>query len=155
MNLLIIDDDAISSFINTRVAQTSGMFCEIHTVHNGQDALEFLRSTSRKSAVNPDVILLDLNMPLINGFDFITALKNMPLENKENISIVILTSSDDSKDIERAHSLGIDHYLQKPLTINDLQATLFALGKYPRFSHASVNDPPPVNWAIVIPAKDI
>src|SRR5688500_3919747 len=133
MNPLIIDDDAICSFINARVAQTSGMFHHIHTVHNGQDALDFLQS-SRENAVNPDVILLDLNMPLINGFDFITALKNMPLVNKENISIVILTSSDDSKDIERAHALGIDHYLQKPLTINDLQATLFALGKYPRVS---------------------
>ena len=136
MNLLIIDDDAICSFINTRVAQTSGMFHHIHAVHNGQDALDFLQS-SRENAVNPDVILLDLNMPLINGFDFITALKNMPLVNKENISIVILTSSDDSKDIERAHAMGIDHYLQKPLTINDLQATLFALGKYPRLSRVN------------------
>jgi len=137
MNLLIIDDDAICSFINTRVAQTSGMFHRIHAVHNGQDALEFLKSTSRENGVNPDVILLDLNMPLINGFDFIAALKDTPLANKENISIVILTSSDDSKDIERAHSMGIDHYLQKPLTINDLQATLFALGKYPRFSRVN------------------
>ena len=137
MNLLIIDDDAICSFINTRVAQTSGMFLQIHTVHNGQDALDFLQSTSREKDVSPDVILLDLNMPLINGFDFINALKNMPLVNKENISIVILTSSDDSKDIERAHALGIDHYLQKPLTVNDLQATLFALGKYQRLSRVN------------------
>lgn len=137
MNLLIIDDDAICSFINTRVAQTSGMFRQIHSVHNGQDALDFLQSTSCENPGNPDVILLDLNMPLINGFDFITALKNMPLANKENISIIILTSSDNSKDIERARSLGINHYLQKPLTINDLQATLFALGKYPRFSRVS------------------
>ena len=75
MNLLIIDDDAICSFINTRVAQTSGMFLQIHTVHNGQDALDFLQSTSREKDVSPDVILLDLNMPLINGFDFINALK--------------------------------------------------------------------------------
>lgn len=137
MNLLIIDDDAICSFINTRVAQTSGMFGTIHTVHNGKDALDFLQSTCGDSAVNPDVILLDLNMPLINGFDFITALKNMPLANKENISIVILTSSDDSRDIERAHAMGIEHYLQKPLTINDLQATLFALGKYTRLSRVN------------------
>ena len=137
MNLLIIDDDAICSFIITRVAQTSGMFGTIHTVHNGKDALDFLQSTCGDSAVNPDVILLDLNMPLINGFDFITALKNMPLVNKENISIVILTSSDNSKDIERAHAMGIHHYLQKPLTVNDLQATLFALGKYPRLSRVN------------------
>lgn len=129
MNLLIIDDNAICTFINTRVAQTSGLFSEILSVSNGKDALDFLDSVSRGKGVCPDVILVDLNMPLINGFDFITAFRQLPLVNKEKIGIVILTSSDDTKDIDQARALGVHHYLLKPLTVNELQATIFSLGK--------------------------
>ena len=129
MNLLIIDDDAICSFVNTRVAQTSGVFGNIHAVHNGQDALEFLQLAESGEVPSPHVILLDLNMPLINGFDFIKAFNDLSLPAKERIAIVVLTSSDDSKDMERAYALGISHYMQKPLTVNELQAMIFSLGK--------------------------
>lgn len=129
MNLLIIDDDAICSFVNTRVAQTSGVFRNIHAVHNGQDALEFLQLAESGEVPSPHVILLDLNMPLIDGFDFIKAFNDLSLPAKERIAIVVLTSSDDSKDLERAYALGISHYMQKPLTVNELQATIFLLEK--------------------------
>lgn len=129
MNLLIIDDDAICSFINTRVAQTSGLFREILSVHNGKDALDFLQTVSKGKGRSPDVILVDLNMPIVNGFDFITAFHSIALANKENIGVVILTSSGDSKDMEKARALGIQHYLMKPLTVNALQATIFSLKK--------------------------
>jgi CheY-like chemotaxis protein len=127
MNLLIIDDDAICSFINTRVAQTSGIFREILSVHNGQAALDFLQSVAEGDGKIPDVILVDLNMPIINGFDFITAFHGLQFFNKKDIGVVVLTSSAEIKDIERARALGIQHYLQKPLTVNALQATIFAL----------------------------
>ena len=127
MNLLLIDDDAICSFINTRVAQTSGIFREILSVHNGKDALDFLQTVANGDGKIPDVILVDLNMPVINGFDFITAFHGLEFFNKQNISVVVLTSSVELKDIERARALGIHHYLQKPLTVNALQATIFAL----------------------------
>lgn len=129
MNLLIIDDDAICSFINTRVAQTSGLFREILSVHDGKDALDFLQTVSKGKGRSPDVILVDLNMPVVNGFDFITAFHRMELANKENIGVVILTSSGDSKDMEKARALGIQHYLMKPLTVKALQATIFSLKK--------------------------
>lgn len=129
MNLLIIDDDAICSFINTRVAQTSGLFREILSVQNGKDALDFLQTVSKGKGRSPDVILVDLNMPIVNGFDFITAFHDMNLDNKENIGVVVLTSSEDARDIDRARALGIEHYLMKPLTVNSLQATIFSLKK--------------------------
>lgn len=129
MNLLIIDDDAICNFINTRVAQTSGLFREILSVHNGKDALDFLQTVSKGKDRSPDVILVDLNMPVVNGFDFITAFHGIELDNKENIGIAVLTSSADSKDMEKARALGIEHYLIKPLTVNSLQATVFSLKK--------------------------
>lgn len=129
MNLLIIDDNAICSFINTRVAQTSGLFREILSVHNGKDALDFLQTVSKGQGRSPDLILVDLNMPIVDGFDFITAFHALELDNKENIAVVVLTSSENPKDIEKARSLGIEHYLIKPLTVNSLQATIFTLKK--------------------------
>lgn len=127
MNLLIIDDDDISSFINVRVAQMCGLFDQIHTVHDGRAALDFFQDICEGTAPAPDIILLDLNMPLINGFDFIRALQQLSFPNKENVRIVVLTSSGQPNDLQQARALGVDDYLVKPLTVNDLQNTMHTL----------------------------
>ena len=129
MNLLIIDDDEICSYINIRVAQTCGLFDHINSVHDGRAALDFFRSVSEGTAPAPDIILLDLNMPLINGFDFIRALKQLSFPNKENVKIIVLTSSCQPQDIQQVSSLGIDYYLTKPLTVNAFQNTIYSLRK--------------------------
>lgn len=129
MNLLIIDDDEICSYINIRVAQTCGLFEEIHSVHDGRAALDYFRKVCEGAAPAPDIILLDLNMPLINGFDFIRALRQLSFPNKENVKVIVLTSSTQPQDIQQAQSFGIDHYLSKPLTVNKLQNTIFYLRK--------------------------
>jgi response regulator of citrate/malate metabolism len=129
MNLLIIDDDDICNFINNRVAQTSGIFSKIDAVHNGKDALEYLQHALSCATHLPDVILLDLNMPIVNGFDFIQSFRGLCIPNNQNIEIIILTSSNDSSDVRRARAMGIDHYLLKPLTVNQLQTTIFSLDK--------------------------
>ena len=98
-------------------------------MHNGRDAMQVIEEASKGNTSAPDVILLDLNMPVMNGFDFVQALQDSSIPNKQRLSIVILTSSDNSVDIERARTCGINHYLRKPLTINDLQRTIFALKK--------------------------
>jgi len=131
MNLLIIEDDAICTFINNRVAQTSGIFNHVHSVKNGKEALDYFQDIAAGygNIPAPDIILLDLNMPVLNGFDFITALRQLSFPNKENISIIILTSSNDSLDHQRARALGVDKYLLKPLSVNELQTTIFSLDK--------------------------
>lgn len=136
--MLIIDDDEISSFINVRVAQMCGLFEQINTVHDGRAALDFFRDVCERTAPAPDIILLDLNMPLINGFDFIRALQQLSFPNKENVRIVVLTSSGQPHDQQQARALGVDDYLVKPLTVNDLQNTIHTLRvttpKIPRVS---------------------
>lgn len=127
MNLLIIDDDNISSYINTRVAQKTGLFREIRSVSSGKDALEIFMEVCKGTVAPPDVVLLDLNMPVMNGFDFIEALKGLDYPEKKRLHIVILTSSDHKADIDRAHAMGIQHYLVKSMTMKDLQATIFSL----------------------------
>jgi CheY-like chemotaxis protein len=127
MNLLIIDDDNICNFVNTRVAAKSGLFKEIRTVNNGKDALAIFTEAGKGTVAAPDLVLLDLNMPVMNGFDFMEALNCLPYPKKERLNIVILTSSDNIIDIDRARAMGIQHYLVKSLTVKDLQATIFSL----------------------------
>jgi CheY-like chemotaxis protein len=123
---MILDDDTICNFINTRVAETSGFFREIHSLFNGSDALLHLEQVSNGTVAAPDIILLDINMPVMNGFDFIDRLQRINLPNKDNVSIVILTSSDNMKDKKNAAAKGIRHYLQKPLTLKDLQSVVYS-----------------------------
>lgn len=127
MNLLIIDDDAISVFINTRLAETTGLFKKVFSVSNGLDALEFFEQASCGMVPAPDLLLLDLNMPVMSGFDFVQALGNMTVPWKERVPIVILTSSDNAVDVTRAQSLGIKHYLLKSLPPKEFQQTIFSL----------------------------
>ena len=126
MNILIIDDDSVCNFINTRIAQTSGFFREIWSVSNGKEALEIFDQTGKGTIATPDIILLDLNMPVMSGFDFIQALNRLEIPNKEAISIIMLTSSDSIVDRQYAVSLGIRYYLLKPLTLNNLQSVIFS-----------------------------
>jgi CheY-like chemotaxis protein len=123
---MIVDDDTICNFINTRVAETSGFFKEIRSLFNGSDALQHLDQVSKGTVEAPDIILLDINMPVMNGFDFIDRLQSINLPNKENVSIVILTSSDNMKDKKNAAAAGIRHYLQKPLRLKDLQSVVYS-----------------------------
>lgn len=127
MNLLIIEDDEICNFVHTKVAKTSGLFKEIRSAHNGQEALGIFRRAATGEIEAPELVLLDLNMPVMNGFDFIRAFNEISFPRKERVTIVIVTSSDNSIDIERARAMGIDHYLVKSVTMKDLQTTMFAL----------------------------
>lgn len=129
MNILIIDDDSVCNFISTRIAETSGFLRDIRSVSNGKGALEIFDQAGKGIIAAPDIILLDLNMPVMSGFDFIRALNRLEVPNKESISIIILTSSDNIVDRQHAVALGIKHYLLKPLTLNNLQSVLFSLNR--------------------------
>lgn len=127
MKLLIIDDDDISSYVSTRFAQNSGLFTQIQALHNGMDAVEYFQRVSAGETEAPDIVIVDLNMPLMNGFDFIQALRSMTFPNKERLEIVILTSSENALDVERARAIGIEHYVAKSAIQKDLQSTLFSI----------------------------
>jgi len=127
MNLLIIDDDSISNFVTTRVAESSGIFSEVQIATNGKDALAVFAKACLGTVAVPDVVLVDLNMPVMSGFDFIEALNSLSFPNKERLEIVIHTASEDSLDLQRARTLGINHYLIKSNKPTALQTTIFSL----------------------------
>lgn len=100
--LLVEDDDALASVYATRL-QAEGF--DIRRVSNGEDALANALSYS------PDLVLLDVMMPKVSGFDVLDILRNTP--ETANLKIIMLTALSQESDKERAESLGVDDYLVK------------------------------------------
>jgi CheY-like chemotaxis protein len=109
--ILLVDDDEIVHFINRKVIEHAGFDCDIHSASSAEEALRLISQTLPK----PDVIFVDLNMPKMNGFDFVRAFKKI---NPSEIGtrIAILTSSNDQRDQDVATQLGVDFFISKPLT---------------------------------------
>lgn len=119
--VMLIDDNEIDNFVNQRVIENNGFADKIYTNTNGLSALEFLKNlyvqTESLVELLPDIIFVDLNMPFINGFQFIEKFYEMPLEFVRKSKIVILTSSLSENDREIAKQLNPDIvFLNKPLT---------------------------------------
>ena len=122
--VLLVDDDKICNFIAESTLHRMGVAKEVHSALNGQEALDLFNGYFQGDVAVPDIIFLDLNMPIMDGFQFIDAFKKLDFPKKENILIVILTSSMNPQDIQQAKSLGIDHYMAKPINEEKIMTLL-------------------------------
>ena len=120
-NIMLVDDDKIFNFLSEKTITSLGLANEIHFALNGKQALELLEEYKKGNVERPDIIFLDLNMPVMNGYEFIEAFALMDLPDKNAITIVILTSSADPNDLARARELGIKYYFNKPLTREEIK----------------------------------
>lgn len=125
-NILLVDDDNVFNFLSTKLLQWSGLANEIQTALNGQEALDLLNNYYMGTAARPDVILLDLNMPVMDGFSFLEAFQKISWPRKHKVCIIIVTSSHNPKDMARAKQMGVAHYLTKPLSQESLLEALQA-----------------------------
>lgn len=123
-NVLLIDDDKICNFITETTLNKLGLAKSVHSALNGQEALDLLNSYFLGDVTIPDIIFLDLNMPIMDGFQFIEAFKKLDFPKKESILIVILTSSINPSDVKQAKRMGINHYMTKPLNEEKILALL-------------------------------
>lgn len=112
--ILLVDDDDTSNFINRLVLKGMNISGEIKVSTNGEDALNYLRNEQDRNSTT--LILLDINMPVMNGFEFLDALKKHPEIDEGALQICMLTSSTNPEDIRRAKEYNIQGYLDKPLT---------------------------------------
>jgi CheY-like chemotaxis protein len=110
--VLAVDDDATTTAIVRAVVTRSGMTC--HVAANGRQALEAART------LNPSVIVLDVNMPFLDGFEVLSTLRNDP--QTATIPVVMLTSVQQESDIVRGFGLGADDYVVKPFNPMELVA---------------------------------
>lgn len=113
-SVLIVDDSEPDQFLTKTVIQKYDPTIEVHQVYNGEEALEFLDSFDGKI----DLILLDINMPRMNGHEFLEAYNE---KDEKSSVIVMLTSSDQDLDKEKASRFDcVIKYFQKPLSVDDL-----------------------------------
>jgi CheY-like chemotaxis protein len=125
--LLIIDNDKQLNKINEKILHMSGMVKELHITCNGREALEYLVSRVQKDYPLPDIIVLDIEMPVLNGFEFIDEFNQLDFPGKSNIELVIFTSSSNPRDKQKASLKGIKHYLSKPYLLRGLSDIIFRL----------------------------
>jgi CheY-like chemotaxis protein len=121
--VLLVDDDPITHFINEKVLRKSGIVNEIQTANNGKEALDAIKFHYDTKGQAPDLIFLDINMPVMDGFEFLDNLADLKIKNKENTRIIILSSSINESDIEKAKEMKIET-LTKPLTVLKLKDIL-------------------------------
>jgi CheY-like chemotaxis protein len=118
LRICLIDDDPDHVLIITRAIRELGEQSTVHAASDGDEALTWLRSGGRL----PDLILLDINMPGLSGFEVLEAIKGDA--RLQAVPVVMLTSSDASADVARAYELGASGYISKPSYFHDLRAVL-------------------------------
>lgn len=113
LHVLLIEDDTIEVMKLNRTISKLNLTHKIIEARNGEEALNILE----KKESLPDIILLDLNMPKINGIEFLTILKNN--DTLKFIPTIILTTSNNKKDLLECYKIGIAGYVLKPLKYED------------------------------------
>lgn len=123
-SVLLVDDDHVFNFLSQKVLEQIGEVNDVHTAVNGKEALGLFNEYYSRGRHLPDIILLDLNMPIMDGFAFLEAFRKLKLPDKERVRIIVVTSSENPRDIARVKNLGVDQYLIKPLNQQNLIAAL-------------------------------
>lgn len=113
--ILLVEDDELDIISVERSLKKLEIEYELHTAYNGIEALKLLRDPGLN--LNPQVILLDINMPRMNGIEFLKVLRED--EKLKNLKVFIMTTSSEGEDRFGAEKLGISGYIIKPLNYND------------------------------------
>lgn len=115
--VMLIDDNEIDNFISKRIIELSQFAKRVEVKDSGRSALEYLEQHKDEPDLLPELIFLDINMPIVDGFMFLYELENFPKTVQKKCKVVILSSSDNKKDIDKI--ISNDHvikFITKPLT---------------------------------------
>jgi CheY-like chemotaxis protein len=127
--ILLIDDNETSNFLNERLLRRMDLTDHIQVATNGKLALDYLENLSRQhpngtaAQVKPELILLDINMPVLDGFEFLELFSHLDARFREGIRIAMLSTSNHPQDTGKAGEYNA-FYLTKPLTIEKMESLL-------------------------------
>ncbi|MBA6314626.1 response regulator [Cellulophaga baltica] len=122
-NFFIVDDDDIYQFTVIKTIKALNLAKKIIAFSDGEEALDFMIKNLHKDEELPDVILLDINMPIMDGFQFMEEYVKIKPKLGKKITIYMVSSSVDTVDIERAKKISeISDYIIKPIKKGELKA---------------------------------
>lgn len=119
--VMLVDDNDTDNFISKRIIEITGFANEVEIKNSGKSALDYLDEHKHNPDKLPDIIFLDINMPIVDGFVFLYEFENFTEEVKKKCKVIILSSSDNKRDIDKI--VNNDHvvkFITKPLTENAL-----------------------------------
>lgn len=124
--VMLVDDNEIDNFINQKMLEGCSFAGRVYVHTTGKSALEFLQNIERNAdfprELRPQVIFLDINMPIMDGFQFVEEFEKLKLDTREGVKIMMLTSSINPMDQERSsHVQSITGFMNKPLTREHLE----------------------------------
>lgn len=122
--ILLVDDDFITNHLNSELIREMNIASNVVVCYSGEDAIDYLRKyhgveTGEKSI---DMIFLDINMPGMDGFEFLEMLEKMKI--LKDVDVVLVTTSDNQRDLRKAEQFKIKGYLNKPLTEEKIDSVI-------------------------------
>ena len=121
---LLVDDDEATNFLNELLIEELHMTNQLLIARNGKEALQVIQQRCIDNGGCPELILLDINMPVMDGFEFLKAFEALEFNNKKSVVVVMLTTSQAPKDVERVKEFAIADFLNKPLTEEALKEVM-------------------------------
>ena len=133
VEILLVEDNSSDAELAIRELKKHNMANNLFHVRNGEEALDFIFATgkyadTRNMLYSPKVILLDIQMPKVNGIEVLSRLKSD--SRTRNTPVVILTSSKENPDIQKCYDLGANSYIVKPVNFEGFAQAIKNLGFY-------------------------
>ena len=129
LHILLVDDDEVDVMNVQRAFKKNNIINPLYVANNGLEALALLRGHGTAAIPGPRrLILLELNMPKMNGLEFLRAIRDDP--ELRPLTVVVLTTSDDERDRIEAYNLNVAGYILKPVTFTAFVEAMATLNKY-------------------------
>jgi two-component system, response regulator len=134
--ILLIEDNPDDEFLTRDALRTGGVQHDVVVARDGAEALDWIFPDENTSmAQMPDLVLLDLKLPKMSGFDVLERIRGNG--RTKGLPVVILTSSSETQDIQRSYAIGANSYVRKPVNFAEFVRAVQALGVY----WLTVNEP--------------
>jgi CheY-like chemotaxis protein len=123
--ILLVEDDPDHELLTIRALKKSNIANDIRVARDGEEALGLLFG---EDAIRPQVILLDLKLPKVDGLEVLRRIRQS--DATRLLPVVVLTSSDEERDVVRSYQLGVNSYIRKPVNFTDFAEATRQLGMY-------------------------
>jgi len=123
--ILLVEDDPDHELLTIRALKKSNIANEVRVARDGEEAIHLLFGPDN---IRPQVILLDLKLPKVDGLEVLRRIRES--ETTRMLPVVVLTSSDEERDVVRSYQLGVNSYIRKPVNFNDFAEATRQLGMY-------------------------